>query len=107
MAIDLTVEDVFPLALVGEKVPIRRRGGKPLHPTTAFRWAKLGARAGDGARVFLETIRVGGSMCTSLQAVQRFCDRLTGTPVDPPTATPASRRRAIERAERELAEAGI
>jgi hypothetical protein len=34
-------------------------------------------RADDGEFVILETIRVGRTLCTSVEAIQRFCDRLT------------------------------
>ena len=59
--------------------------------------------------VRLETIRVGGTKCTSLEALQRFFGRLTDdrTVVYPPTRTKRQRLRAIERAERELTETGF
>ena len=40
---------------------------------TLYRWSAKGIRG-----VRLETIRVGGSLCTSVQALQRFFDRLSG-----------------------------
>lgn len=50
----------------------RRRCGKRIHSSTIFRWCQKGIRG-----VRLETIRVGGTLCTSIEAIQRFCNRLT------------------------------
>jgi hypothetical protein len=57
----------------------------------------------------LETVKFGGTVCTSLEALQRFFDRLSGdtTVVTPPTITQRQRRKRIEAAERVLREAGI
>src|SRR5438874_30499 len=52
-------------------LPRRRRGRRP-HVSTFYRWATRGLRG-----VRLETLRVGTTMCTSLEAVQRFFDALT------------------------------
>ena len=69
--IDLTTETLvsFPEACL--HLP-RRRAGKRPHPNTLYRWASDGVR---GER--LETIRVGGTLCTSLEALQRLFNRLT------------------------------
>jgi hypothetical protein len=75
MGIVLASESVFPLAESPRHVPARR-GGKRLHQSTAFRWAKHGLRG-----VRLETIRVGGTLCTSAEALQRFFDALSAAPV--------------------------
>src|SRR5579875_861711 len=58
----------------------RRRGGKLPHRSTVFRWATDGVTADDGTVVFLEAIRVGRTLCTSVEAIQRFCERLTAAP---------------------------
>jgi hypothetical protein len=52
----------------------RRRGGRKVHIATLYRWADPGLRG-----VRLETLRVGGTLCTSRQALQRFFDRLSAT----------------------------
>lgn len=49
-----------------------RRAGRPPHPATLYRWANVGLRG-----VTLETIQVGGTLCTSLEALQRFFDSLS------------------------------
>jgi hypothetical protein len=74
--IKLATEDVVALCRASRHFP-RRRGGKKPHTATIYRWARHGARAEDGIAVRLETIRVGGTLCTSIEAIQRFCERLT------------------------------
>ncbi|WP_410001163.1 DUF1580 domain-containing protein [Stieleria sp. JC731] len=77
MAIDVFNEEVVSFAEAAKRLP-KIRNGKKLHLSTLFRWAQAGKIANDGMRVRLETIQVGGTRCTSLEALQRFFDRLTG-----------------------------
>ena len=86
--IDVALEDVVSLTDAAKLLP-KRRGGKRPHVATLYRWASGGCRG-----VVLETIQVGGTLCTSRQALQRFFEALT---------VGAS----IRRAERELDRAGI
>jgi len=103
MAIDISTEAVVTLTEATHHLPRRRKGKRPA-VSTIFRWAQHGVRG-----VRLETIQVGGTKCTSIEALQRFCERLTlangSNPESPPS--PARRRRAAERAERELAREGV
>ena len=105
MSIVVAEENTFPLAETHKHVP-PRRGGKKLHQATAFRWAKSGVRG-----VKLETIRVGGTLCTSVEALQRFFERLSATDsgaTDAPTLrSPCARQKAIQQADRELEKLGI
>jgi hypothetical protein len=67
----------------------------------------------DGVKgIKLESLVVGGTRCTSIEALQRFFDALTAaadaerfSAVTPPLRT-KSRQQAIEAAERRLARAG-
>src|SRR4051794_40021638 len=77
-AIDPTAEEVFPLADLPANVPVRR-GGRPLHKSIGFRWAK-GMRAADGANVALPTVTIGGAMFTSRQAFAWWVARLSAAP---------------------------
>jgi hypothetical protein len=106
-AIELASQSVFPLAELSDHAP-RRRRGKKLNIATAYRWSN-GVLAKDGTCVKLPTIQVGGTRCTSVEAFQWFCERL-GTPNgDSRSATYPSRgrRKAADRAERELDTVGI
>ena len=97
--IDLANETVVSLTEAVNHLP-RRRGGKKPHPSTLYRWSKSG----------LETIRVGGTLCTSIQALQRFCERMTARdqavrPAPDDGIVPA--RRSPEEAARRLDEIGL
>jgi hypothetical protein len=76
--IDIKFEKLITLVEATKFVPRRRRGRKP-HVSTLYRWAS--PRGHRGVR--LETIRVGGSLCTSIEALQRFFDRLTTVGSEP------------------------
>ena len=101
--IELNSEDVVSLTEATSLLPRRRRGKKP-HVATLYRWAQRGVRG-----VRLETIQVGGTLCTSREALQRFCERLSNPEAARSSAirSPAARERAVDRAGRELSEVGI
>jgi len=101
---DPSVEKPIPLCRVPKHVNWlpRRRSGKRPHISTIFRWAQRGVHG-----VQLETIRIGGTLCTSEEALVRFFQRLSSHNPECPVRTPRSRQRAIERADRELRRAGI
>ena len=83
-------EQLVSLARAPQHLPPRRAGKRPV-PSTLYRWVKVGVRG-----IKLEAIQVGGTLCTSLEALQRFFDRLT----DPsqPTTTERVQRAAQQRA---------
>lgn len=100
--IDMASEKVFPLADGPKHLP-RRRGNRAVHPATFFRWAQRGLRG-----IRLETLQVGGTKCTSVDAIQRFFERL-GAAADgtaPAPGTTKQRQAAAGRANDELAKAG-
>ncbi len=99
--IDIQNETVVSLTEASKHLP-RRRAGKRPHPATLYRWVQHGVRG-----VKLEAIQVGGTLCTSLQALQRFCEACTDPSSRPPSSTSKSREREIKKAEAELAKAGI
>jgi hypothetical protein len=102
--IDLKTERPIPLAEAARLVPAARNG-KRCHESTLFRWITKGIRG-----VKLEALRLGGRWVTSREALQRFAERLTpdleATP-RPVPRSPARRRRASERAAKELERIGI
>ena len=71
MAIRIADETVVSLTDATKYLPRRRKGKKPA-VSTLYRWASVGVRG-----VTLETLQVGGTLCTSMQAMQRFFERLT------------------------------
>jgi hypothetical protein len=100
-------EDLFSFPDAPESLP-RRRGGRKIHVSTWYRWATIGLRG-----VVLETIQVGGTRCSSRQALERFFERLStkeGVLSDAESPrrvrSAARRRREAELAARELTELG-
>ncbi len=77
--------------------------GRP-HVSTVWRWVLNGVRG-----VKLETVVVGCQRFTTKEAIERFIAATTakanGEPA--PIRTPRQRQKAVEAAERELADAGI
>lgn len=71
--IDLLSERVISFTDATAVLPRRRAGRKP-HVATLYRWAQKGCRG-----VRLETIQIGGTKCTSVEALQRFFERLSGS----------------------------
>ena len=110
--ISIQRERVIPMSEVGDHCP-RRRAGKKVHLSTGIRWARAGVVGDDGTRGYLETIRVGGTLCTSVEALQRFFERLSVQPTsNVPQATRdrhvvLSQRRRQELVEKQLDALGL
>lgn len=101
MAIDPNSETVISLANAPRDLPRRRRGKKP-HVSCLYRWTKTGCRG-----VILESIQVGGTRCTSKEALARFFEALTRADSERPAPPPSRRHRGAADAERELERQGI
>jgi hypothetical protein len=101
--IDLTRESLISLSDVPAHLP-ERRGGKRPHISCIYRWAQKGCRG-----VLLETLQCGGTKITSLQALQRFFEKLTAASsgTAPPTRSSRQRERDIAMAEADLSRAGM
>jgi len=102
--IDSTSETVITLANVPDQLP-RRRRGRRVHVSCVYRWSKLGCRG-----VVLETLQVGGTRCTSKEALQRFFERLSESvqarAVGGGQPGPVVGRRSLAKRQRESADAG-
>ena len=101
-------ENCLSLAEAARKLP-RIRGSKPPHPSTLFRWATQGRRTKSGKIAHLEITRVGGTNCTSEEALARFFDRLNGVePTDvPKKPKQTSLEKQAERAKKTLRQRGL
>ena len=73
----LSTEEVLTIPDACARLP-RRRAGKRPHPATLYRWAHDGVHGHH-----LETLQVGGTLCTSIEALQRFFERLSDSEVEP------------------------
>ena len=101
MAIDPLSEQLISLTDAARLLP-RRRGGKRVHVSCCYRWTTTGCKG-----VILESIQVGGTRCTSREALSRFFEALTYADCSQPPRSPAQGRRAAQRAERELEREGL
>jgi hypothetical protein len=98
MPIDLTKEKTLPLSDVPNLPCIpRRRKGRKLHKSTVMRWVNPGLRG-----VRLEVIRVGGALCTSVAALQRFFERLAQPECRHAVPPSAWREQQLSRIDQEL-----
>lgn len=102
MPIDAISETVISLVDATKLLPARRSGKRP-HISCLYRWTSSGCRG-----VILESLQVGGTRCTSHEALARFFERLTHTEGEPVSVrSVAERRRASEQVAAELARYGI
>src|SRR5262249_44551077 len=69
--IDVNHEHLVTLAQLAKRLP-RRRQDRPVHPATVHRWRNPGVRG-----IRLECVRIGGIWMSTLEAFQRWCQRLT------------------------------
>jgi hypothetical protein len=108
MLIDVFAADVMSLAEAAKRLP-KARNGKKAHVTTIYRWATAGLRSHDDAVFRLETVKVGGTTCTSLGAMQRFFERLSRPTPEPlsSNADTASTAARYQTRKAELRRAGI
>jgi hypothetical protein len=101
--------DGLSLSAAGRLFPAHRGTGT-VNPSTVFRWVSKGAKTADGRVVKLEAVRTPGRWLTSRAALARFVAALTtGDPPAPPPRippAPATRRKASDRAARELERRG-
>jgi len=70
MTIDIHYEHLLTLPQVARELP--RRNNKNIHSTTIWRWTRRGIRG-----VCLESVRIGGTVYSSREALQRFSERLS------------------------------
>lgn len=64
--IDIRTEKLLSLTRAARRLP-RRRAGRKVAASTLYRWSAVGCRG-----IRLETVQVGGTRCTSLEALGRF-----------------------------------
>lgn len=96
--IDPTTESLVSLTEATKRLP-RRRAGKRPNVSTLYRWSTAGCRG-----VILESIQIGGTRCTSREALARFFCRLTD-PNGLGAARPETSRQHTRRRQREIAAA--
>jgi hypothetical protein len=101
MAILINDETVLTLTEAAKMLP-RRRGGKRPHVSTLYRWGSRGLRG-----IVLETIQIGGTTCTSFEALQRFFSHLSEPRNAVPNICKQTRQRNVQEAIDLLSEEGF
>jgi hypothetical protein len=95
--VDLRTETVIAIRDIPGHLP-PRPNGKRVHISACYRWIQRGVRG-----VRLEAIRIGGTMYTSVEALERFGLRLNAEfPGKQCTPGSAARERQIDRASQRL-----
>lgn len=97
MMIDVEREKLVAIREVPSLIP-PRPSGKKIHISACYRWVSRGVRG-----VKLEAIRLGGTTFTSIEAIQRFADRLGSADRSTPTRT-ISREQQLNRMRARLSE---
>ena len=106
--IDVREEDLIDLReACREPVFFNRRTNKPGNLATIYRHITRGARAVNGERIRLETIRTPRGLLTSREAIQRFVENLTDPEADRVVETSLARKRRVDEACTELTAAGF
>ena len=93
---------------------LRSATAAPTHISTLLRHITKGVRLANGEVVRLEGARLGGRWITSVEAVQRFMERLTASALGDASRsnnsqlrTSTQRSRELERVDRALTAAGM
>jgi Protein of unknown function (DUF1580) len=99
MPIDLKTEEAVTLAEAAKHLPALRKGRR-IHLSTLYRWTSRGV---SGVR--LESLKLGRTVVTSKEALQRFAEKLAQ--VSSQTTGPARPVIAEPRIEQELERRGL
>lgn len=98
--IDISQEKLLTFAEAAKRLP-HRRAGRKVNVSTLHRWCTKGYQG-----VRLDFLKIGGTRCTSMAALQRFFDALTERDQGADSAAPpmktVTRKKSIEAAERRL-----
>jgi hypothetical protein len=100
MGVNLLDETLLTLTEAAKALPCLR-GGKRVHLATLHRWVLRGVRG-----VHLEAVRLGRTVVTSREALQRFAERLSAKGGPAAAASPEAARRAAH-ADAELDRHGL
>jgi len=96
--IELSSETLIPIREAPRHLP-KRPNGKRIHISACYRWISRGVRG-----VRLDSIKIGGSTYTSMEALQRFAERLGARKLPNTQSSEGTpeRQREIELASRQL-----
>ena len=102
----LTAEGFVSMAAIARMLG-ELKGGRPVHPSTPYRWATKGVRTKDGRVIRLEYLTLAGRPVSSRAALLRFLaaqQQATDTTSVELPRSPAKRRRDSDRAGQKVRE---
>ena len=106
--IDVLTEELIDFRQAAKTPPFRNsKTGKPCHIACLYRYVMLAAAHPTGNASGLKPFGHPSGQRTSREAIVRFIAALTSPDTPVPVPTSATRRRQIEQAEKELADAGM
>jgi hypothetical protein len=97
--IDISQENLLSLREVPHQIPCRPNG-KRIHISVIYRWIQRGVQG-----CLLESTKIGGTTYTSMEAIQRFANRLSESRPSLssfPPSTLVARQKQIEGTAREV-----
>ncbi len=100
--IDLRNETTLTLNEARRLPYLKGRAGNRVSICTLHRWTTRGV-----AGVVLETLKAGGTLLTSVEAIDRFVTRLSNPIEHAPQRADANRRRQVDAAHQKLNDAGF
>jgi len=116
LPVDISSEQLLSLPQAARRFPPYRRG-RPVNPSTVWRWISSGVKLSGGRRVKLGAVRLSGRWLTSVEALARFIEAQTpdlgngaSLAADAAPETPRAenqRRRRSEKAGAKLKALGI
>ena len=103
---DVTAEKAIPAREAIKLIPSGRGGGAHISLQTLIKWMRDGVEVHGASRVYLDGCKLGRTVFTSREAIQRFAQACS-TPDGQPERRPATvRTAACEAASSELEHAG-
>lgn len=96
--------NLVPLSVARKKLFPANPDGKPVNPSTLWRWIRKGLEGLDGERIRLEVVYRGNAPYVEPEAVQRFFDAVTRSKLE---RTRRTQQRTADVSDAELAAAGL
>jgi hypothetical protein len=99
-----TQTKLVPLSVARKRLFPANSDGRPINPSTLWRWIRKGLEGLDGERIRLEVVYRGNAPYVEPEAVQRFFDAVTQSKLE---RTRRTLQRTADVTDAELAAAGL
>ena len=97
-------QSLVPLSVARKDLFPVNPNGKPVNPSTLWRWIRRGLEGLDGNRIRLEVIYCGNTPYVTVEAVERFLDAVTAARL---ARMERTQQRSDDVTDAELAAAGL